>query len=134
VAAYLRGEGSLSELAEHYDLSIPTLHQWVMRASKTGVLAPRTSPGRPRKLADPALARLRDLVAEDNDATLPALAEAMARREGVLVSRQTIGRALQHLDVTRKKSRSMRRNVATSVSPVYAAGSAHASRTSMRKG
>jgi transposase len=128
VEAYLAGEGSLVDLAEAYGIGVRTLHGWVVRARCLGDLVPRTSPGRPRKLEEVSLAILRDLVAADNDGTLPDLARVVARRTGVKVSRQTIGRALQYMDVTRKKSLATTRNAVASVLPDSAPGSVHASR------
>lgn len=133
VEAYLAGEGSLVDLAEAYGIAVRTLHGWVVRARRLGDLTPRTSPGRPRKLEGTPMAALRELVAHDNDGALPTLAQAVARREGVIVSRQTIGRALQRLDITRKKSRATIRNVEVSVSPGCVPGSARASPPSIRR-
>jgi len=110
VDAYHRGEGSLAELASEYDISIPTLREWLSRARQKGDLNARTSPGRPPKLGAAARNALRDLLAADNDATLPMLAHELWQRTGARVSRQTIGRTLQQLDLTRKKSPSTLRN------------------------
>ena len=130
VAAYLRGEGSLLDLAEVYNLNPMTLHAWVVRARHDGDLRPRASPGRPPTLDTSALEALHALVVADNDATLPALARTLTQRTGVVVGLRTIGRALQRLDITRKKSRRTRRNAAASGSRGAAAGSAHGSRAS----
>jgi transposase len=127
VAAYLRGEGSFADLADAYEIGSRTLQDWVHRARRRGVLVPPRSPGRPRTLDAEAVALLRDLVAADNDATLPALVRALAQRQGLTVSRQTVGRTLQRLDVTRKKSRATTRHVAAHASRGCAAGSSHAS-------
>ena len=133
VDAYLRGEGSLAELAEDYGVSIPTLHDWVIRLRQTGDLTARTSSGRPPKLDATARHVLRDLVAEDNDATLPMLARSLSRKVGVTVSPRTLGRALQELDVTRKKSPSSRRNVEAWLLSSREVNSVAASRASTRR-
>ena len=133
VDAYQRGEGSLAELAGEYDISIPTLREWLSRARQKGDLNARTSPGRPLKLDAAARNALRDLLAVDNDATLPMLAHELWRRTGARVSRQTIGRALQQLDLTRKKGPSTHRNAGALRSSSPAASFAVESHTSTRR-
>ena len=92
VDAYLRGEGSLTDLAEAYGLSVPTLHAWVRRAQATGDLQPRRPPGRPSKLDARAQAVLRERVVQDNDATLAMLARALETEAGVRVRRSSPSR------------------------------------------
>jgi transposase len=133
VNTYLEGAGSLADIAGDYAISISTLHAWVMRTRLTGDLAARTSPGRPSKLSPTALDVLRGLLADDSDATLPQLTRALSQRAGVDVSRQTVGRALQHMGVTRKKSPSSRRNVEVLPSSSREASSGVGSRTSTRR-
>jgi transposase len=127
VMAYLQGEGSLAELADEYDVPIRTLHRWVVRAVRVSEFGPRVSPGRPRTLDASATETLRALLAVDNDATLPMLARALAQSQGIEVSVRTVGRALERLNVTRKKSRSTTRHNAVPTSRVCVDGSAPAS-------
>jgi transposase len=134
VDAYLREEGSLAELAEEYGISIPTLHGWVRRARETGDVRSRCIPGRPSKLDAEAQQILHELLAQDNDATLPMLARTLEARTGVTVSPRTVGRVLARLNMTRKKSRSTRPNVAALVSQGCGAGSLRGSRASIPHG
>jgi transposase len=127
VDAYLRGEGSLTDLAEAYGIRVPTRHAWVRRAQATGDLQPRRPPGRPSKLDARAQAVLRERVVQDNDATLAMLARALETEAGVRVSTWTVGRGLARLDVTRKKSRSTRRSAAAYGSRGSGRGFSHGS-------
>ena len=72
------------------------------------------------KLTKEHLAILHHLVEERNDATLEELRDLLAAEAGVDVSRSTIDRALDKLDLTLKKRRSMptKRKVSVSCSNV----------------
>jgi transposase len=130
VTAYQQGEGSLVQLAELYQISVPTVHDWVRRAQRGEELEPRASPGRPPTLGPEALQLLRDLVRHDNDATLPLLARELGQRLGARVPPRVVGRALQRMDITTKKRRSVPRSGRASAWSAPAVGSARTSRRS----
>jgi transposase len=66
--------------------------------------------GRKPTLTDEQLAQVRRIAETRPDAFLRELADEVAERLGVRACRQTVGRWLRDLGITRKKSRSMPRN------------------------
>ena len=66
--------------------------------------------GRNPTLTDEQMQQVRQIVQEKPDRFVREVAEEVERRLGVIVRRQTVGRWLRQLGLTRKKSRSTRRN------------------------
>jgi transposase len=109
LAAHERHEGSQRVLAKRFVVSLGTVNGW-LRLARSGQRAPRKGGGGHPLLggADPAV--LRDLVAEQNDATLLHYAEKLAERTGGRrFDPSTLSRALQRLDLPRKKDPARRR-------------------------
>lgn len=107
VTAYDNREGSIRELAERFVVAVGTVQSYLKLARTKGDLTPRPHAGGTAPLIDEAgLEHVRLLVHEKPDATEADLAEVFSRHQGVEVSRQTIGRALQRLGLTRKKNSS----------------------------
>lgn len=102
-------EGFLSrkEIAETLKVSESWIRRLVQRRRETGRITPvrNTRTGPKAKLQGEALERLRQLVEEDNDATIAELRERLAAG----VSEATVGRALLKLGLTRKKDLASRR-------------------------
>jgi transposase len=108
LAAHERREGSQRRLAERFSVSLGTVSGW-LRLARLGQRAPRGGGGghAPLDGADPAI--LRDLVAEQNDATLAQYAERLAERTGGrCFDPSTLSRALRRLDLPRKKDAARR--------------------------
>lgn len=107
VESYLAHEGSQADLAERYKVSERWLQNLLRRHRETGSLEPLPHGGGRQRVVGPAKeALLREKLAETPDATLDELRD----RCGVTGSRMCIARALQRLDITRKKRRSLARN------------------------
>jgi transposase len=66
--------------------------------------------GRKRTLTDDQMLQVRQIVQEKPDQFVREIAEEVERRLGVAVRRQTVGRWLAELGLTRKKSRFTRRS------------------------
>jgi transposase len=66
--------------------------------------------GRNPTLTDEQMQQVRQIVQEKPDRFVREVAEEVERRLGVIVRRQTVGRWLRQLGLTRKKSRSTRRS------------------------
>jgi transposase len=66
--------------------------------------------GRRPTLSDEQMQQVRQIVQEQPDRFVREVAEEVERRLGVTVRRQTVGRWLSKLGLTRKKSRSTRRS------------------------
>lgn len=107
VKAYENREGSVRDLAERFDVAPKTVQSYLTLYRATGSVAPRPRSNGPRPMVDgQALDDLASLVEKTSDATLDELADQLARRHQVVVSRFTVSRALQRLKITRKKNAS----------------------------
>ena len=102
VAAYDRGEGSQSELAKRFRMSERTIQRLLRRRRQTGSVAPKPHGGGQKpKVRGAKEELLKRVVAQSPDASLDELRD----RCRVNGSRMCIFRALQRLNITRKKSR-----------------------------
>ena len=109
LAAHERREGSQRVLAERFSVSLGTVNAWLSLA-RSGQRAPHKGGGghAPLGRTDPAV--VRDLVSEQNDATLSQYAERLAERTGGRrFHPSTLSRALRRLDLPRKKDAPRRR-------------------------
>ncbi|MBM3266296.1 MAG: helix-turn-helix domain-containing protein [Candidatus Sericytochromatia bacterium] len=106
VEAYNNGEGTLSEVAERFNIGRRTLSLLLLRERETGTVEPSKNRGRPpRRVDDAGRDRIRSLVQARPDATLDELTDAYnsgATPES-RISRQTLGREVRRLDLTQKK-------------------------------
>lgn len=112
---------SQRKLATRFSVAPSFIQKLIKQYRETDTVAPkvRTQQTAP-KLNKEHLAILHRLVEERNDATLEELRDLLAAETGVDVSRSTIDRALDKLDLTLKKRRSMptKRKVSVSCSNV----------------
>jgi transposase len=100
LAAVDQGEHSLRQIAQLFHVSLSCLVRLLQRRRATGSYEPKPhGGGRTPKLDAAAFARLRELVAQQPDATLDELRD----RLGVDCCRMTLWRALKRLRLTRKK-------------------------------
>ena len=105
VEAYKNKEGSVRELAERFAVAPNTVQNYLNLLKRTGRLEPKPHGGGTEALIpDERLDDVRRLVQQMPDATEVELARAFSRQHRVTVSRQTMGRALQRLGLTRKKN------------------------------
>lgn len=105
VESYENGEGSIREIAERFKVSPGTVQSYRELKRTTGRLDPRpVSGGTKPILGEKELEKVRQVVEQYPDATTDELADEVARRRIGAVSRPTMGRALQRLDITRKKN------------------------------
>jgi transposase len=106
VAAVDDGTQTVAEVAALFGVGERYVYKLLARRRLTGSLAPLAhGGGATAKLTESHLLRLVDLVAADPDATLAELQQRLRRRARVTVSLSTLWRALEQLDLTRKKSR-----------------------------
>lgn len=112
---------SQRKLAKRFSVAPSFIQKLIKRYRETDSVVPkvRTQQTAP-KLNNEHLATLRRLVEERNDATLEELRDLLVAEIGFDVSRSTIDRALEKLDLTLKKRRSMpmRKKVSVSCSDV----------------
>src|SRR5262249_14290872 len=106
VQSYLAQEGSQTVLAERFKVSERWLRNLLRRNRETGSIEPLPHGGCRQRIIGPDKEPvLLKVLAETPDASLDELRD----RCGVNGSRMCIARALQRLEVTRKKSRSSAR-------------------------
>jgi transposase len=110
VDEHLRGKGTLVEVAEQFGVSRGFVRDMVAQYRRTGSVAPRPHGGGRHKLGSKGEAKLSALVEADPDATLDELRARLRRSRRIEMTRSGICRALQRLDLPRKKSRSVRPN------------------------
>ncbi len=104
VDAYDRGEGSVRDLAERFDVAPNTVQNYLTRRRQTGGLTPLPhGGGPPRRMGRRHERVLLELLREQNDRTDAEYARRLAQRTGLRVSPRTINRAWRRLGVTRKK-------------------------------
>lgn len=110
VESYLAQEGSQADLAQRFKVSERWLQKLLRRRRATGSLEPLPHGGGRQRIIGPNQEPLLlATLAETPDASL----EELRDRCGVKGSRMCIARALQRLQITRKKSRSCARNSKT---------------------
>jgi transposase len=101
LAAVDAGQQTRGQIAQRFSVSTSWIRRLVQRRRETGAIAPRPHRSGPRpKLDEPRLARLRELVGRQPDATLAELRDRLAEP----VSLMTVCRALRRLRLPLKKS------------------------------
>ncbi len=104
IQAYQNQEGSLRVIAKRFKVSLNFVWLLLQRYLNTDSVDPKPhGGGHPLTLTPERLAILRELVEQQNDATLQELGERFQQRTGIRVSRETIARGLRRLRITRKK-------------------------------
>ena len=101
-----RGDLPQVEIARRFQVSPATVPNWRRQEREEGRRCPKPhSGGVPPRLNAPALAVLRQLVIEDNDALLREYRERLAERTGVTVCIAVICEALKRLKLRPKNRR-----------------------------
>jgi transposase len=109
--AYDDGLGSQRAIAELFGVSRSFVEKLLHRRRTTSEIAALPHGGGRRPLCQEKEQRLvRRLIQQQPDATLDELCEVVQRKRKVQLSRPTMSRLLQRLDLGRKKSRSMPQN------------------------
>src|SRR5215204_1718327 len=110
LAAVDAGEGTQQQIAQRFRVSSRWIRKLIARRAATGSIAPKPSPGGRKPLIQgEAVEVLRAAIRENPDATLQELRQSTGF-QGCLM---TIWRAIERLDITRKKSRCGRRSNST---------------------
>jgi transposase len=104
IDAYNNREDSQRKLAKRFSVSLTFIQKLLKRYRNNGTVEPKAhSGGNKGKLSSEQMAVVVALVEEDNDAILVELCSRLEERTGILVSRATMGRITQKLNLTRKK-------------------------------
>jgi len=106
VQAYIQGNTSIRKVAIRFAVSKNLVQKLVNQQRIEGTLQPKKR-GKPQfSYLSNAERALRELVAENPDATLVELCELFAAKTGNWVSRSAMCRSLQKLGLNRKKKQS----------------------------
>lgn len=97
---------SIRKLAQRFGVAKSFIESLLKRLRETGDILPKPHGGGPQaKLNEEQLQLVNALVEADNDATLDELREQLAAKTSISISRSTMGRVVQKLNLTRKKKR-----------------------------
>jgi transposase len=103
VAAVEQGEHSIPEIASLFHVGV-TFVKKMLRLHRAGdELAPRHGGGPEPLLKEPERQILREQIAAQPDASLAELQPVLVEQRAISVSQATLCRALQELDLPRKK-------------------------------
>ena len=95
---------SQRQLAERFSVALSFVQKLLKQYRLTGSIAPQPHGGGGQlKLTPEQLAILAELIETNNDATLEELCHLLTEKTGVVVSRATMGRMTQRLNITVKK-------------------------------
>ena len=109
VEVYETEQISQRKLAERFHVALSFIEKLLKQWRETGDLAPKPhGGGTPPKLNGEQEGLVQALIESNNDMTLDELCQEIHQQTQVLVSRSTMGRIVQHLNLTRKKKPSMR--------------------------
>ena len=103
--AHTHKEGSLRKLAQRFNVSLSFVQDLLKRQRTSGTIHPKPHGGGPTpKLTPEQKDKIQELLDEKNDMTLAELCECIEAQTQVRVSRSTMGRIVQSLNLTRKKN------------------------------
>ena len=96
---------SIQQTADRFSVSYSFVWKLLNRYGEMGSVEPKPHGGGAKaKLNTQQLAVVAELVEEDNDAILVELCDRLEQRVGIRISRATMGRIVQKLELTRKKN------------------------------
>lgn len=105
VRAYERGVETIEEVATRFSVGQTFVKKMLRQKRETGLLEilDRRPPGPAKRLTEKDLRWLRRQIAKEPDLTIDQLHERMLTEKKVMVSRATVGRAVQSLNLPLKK-------------------------------
>jgi len=102
--AHNNKEGSQRQLAKRFSVSLSFVQSLLRQYRSNGTVEAKPHGGGQKpKLNNEQLTLVELLVESDNDATLVELCERLEQKTQVKISRSTMGRVTQKLNLTRKK-------------------------------
>ncbi|MCC5629577.1 helix-turn-helix domain-containing protein [Nostoc sphaeroides] len=105
VDTYLQGGISQRKLAARFCVTLSFIEKILKQYRETGNIAYKVRIKQtPPKLNEQQLNVLKEIVEENNDATLAEIREELEKKVGVLIGRSTVDRMLQKMDITIKKN------------------------------
>jgi transposase len=123
VAAVEEGDGTIADVAAKFRVGKTFVKKMLRLWREKGALAPQPhGGGAAAALTPPQLRALRQQVATEPDATLAELRHFLSETEAVEVSEATVCRALQRLNLPRKKRGSRAASAARTSGPGIGGG------------
>ncbi len=105
IDVYEQEEISQRQLAKRFSVALSFIVKLLRQYRTTGELSPKPFNGGVKlKLSPENLVLLADLIENNNDATLNELCQMLKDKIGVSISRATMGRMTQKLQLTVKKN------------------------------
>jgi transposase len=112
LAAYLQKEGTIRQLAPRFKVSARFVGELIVRFHRTGSPAPKPHGGGNPPCIDPSHHKvIAELVQQYPDATLQEFCRYFDEKCHITVSKSSMQRTLNKLQLTRKKRRSMLQSV-----------------------
>ena len=109
IAVYQEGKSTMEEVAKRFAVSRSWVNNLVQRQKQTGSVAAKPhGGGAVAKVNATHYSILEEIIDGQNDLTLLEIKQRLAEKTGILVSQSTICRALQEIELTRKKNFSCR--------------------------
>jgi transposase len=104
IAVYQEGKSTMEAVAERFAVSRSWVNNLVQRQKQTGSVAAKPhGGGAVAKVTATHYPILEAIIDAQNDVTLLEIKQKFAEKTGILVSQSTICRALQEIELTRKK-------------------------------
>jgi transposase len=111
IAVYQEGKSTMEAVAERFAVSRSWVNNLVQRQKQTGSVAAKPhGGGAVAKVTATHYPILEAIIDAQNDVTLLEIKQKFAEKAGILVSQSTICRALQEIELTRKKKLFMQTN------------------------
>jgi|JFJP01.1.fsa_nt_gi transposase len=105
IAGYQKGETTMKEVADRFAVSRSCVNNLVQRQKQTGSVAAKPhGGGAVAKVNATHYPILEAIIDGQNDITLLEIRQRFAEKTEILVSQSTICRALQKIELTRKKN------------------------------
>ena len=105
IDVYHKEEISQRQLAKRFDVTLSFIVKLLRQYRMTGTVSSKPFNGGVKlKLSSKDLVVLTDLIEQNNDATLDELCQMLYARQGIKISRATMGRMTQRLKLTVKKN------------------------------
>lgn len=104
VSTYELGEGTQTEIADYFGISISTFKRWLVRKKSGDDLYPKIgNKGRPEKINDIGLETLKEIVERNPSITLAELSDFYLNTHKISVGSSVLSRALNKLNLRYKK-------------------------------
>ena len=108
IEVYQKEKVSIRKLAERFRVAKSFIQKLLKQYKETGDIKPKRQVGNsPPKVQGEDMVTLREIIENNNDATLSELCELLEHQTGIRVSTATMGRISHDLDYTVKKKHSM---------------------------